>query len=89
MLEDKHRIEAKQQRRWHDLIKPRLTPLLDDALSLGPNDIPDKKAWKRLLLVAAFLDYHLQRSGAKQDLPGTHTAYLAAYHELRKKYLGR
>ena len=82
-------IEKKQQRRWHDLLKARPTPLLDDALSLGPQDIPNKKSWKKLLQVAAYLDYHLQREGARQDLPGTHTAYLAAYHELRKEYLGR
>ena len=82
-------IEKKQQRRWHDLLKQHPTPLLDDALSLGPNDIPDKRAWKKLVQVAAFVDYHLRREGHERDLPGTHTAYLAAYHELRKQYLGR
>ena len=82
-------IELKQMRRWHDILKPKPTPLLDDVLSLGPQDIPDRQAWKKLLQVAAFLDYHLQRDGSQGDLPGTHTAYLAAYHELREEYLGR
>lgn len=89
MLAEAKAIEHKQQKRWQDLLKAKPTPLLDDALSLGPNDIPNKQRWKKLVQVAAFIDYHVQREGSERDMPGTHTAYLAAYHELRKEYLGK
>lgn len=80
-------IERKQQRRWHDLIKDKPTPLLDDlALQLN---LTLTRRQKKLLQLASFIDHHLQRDGSERDLPGTHTVWLAAYLEFRRNNLDR
>jgi hypothetical protein len=79
-------IEAKQAGRWQDWAEDKPTPLTDDAFRilglarLGRDEM-------RLLRIAILTDTHLQRPGANQDLPNTHSAYVANYHELVRKYL--
>ena len=80
-------IKRKQMRRWHDVTRPLPTPLMDQVLALGPNQVPNKDSWKRLLRVAAYLDTHLQRNGSAGDLPETHRAYLDAFEGLMRSYL--
>ena len=82
-------IEAKQAGRWQDWQRRISTPLMDDVLSLGPNAIPNRDEWKHLLRIAALIDTHLRRAGAYADIPNTHVAYLEAYQELKRKYLGK
>lgn len=83
---DREEIERKQMRRWRDIKRNIPTPLMDQVLGLGPNTVPDRAAWKRLLRVAAYLDTHLQRTGSTYDLPHTHTAYLDNFRELVREY---
>lgn len=84
---NREEIERKQARRWRDLRRDIPTPLMDQVLALGPNRVPNKTTWKRLLRVAAYLDTHLQRNGSNYDLPATHTAFLTSFEELKQEYL--
>jgi hypothetical protein len=59
---------------------------MDQVLALGPNAVPNITKWKRLLRIAAYLDTHLQRSGATSDLPNTHRAYLDGFEGLLAEY---
>ena len=79
-------IERKQARRWRDIQRDIPTPLMDQVLALGPNHVPDRAKWKRLLRVAAYLDTHLQRNGSAYDLPATHTAYIDSFQGLLADY---
>ena len=81
-------IEQKQARRWADWQRPISTPCMDRVLALGPQHVPDKPTWKWLLRLAALIDTHLQRSGARHDLPNTHRAYLDSFERLIAKYGG-
>lgn len=81
-------IEQKMARRWHDWTREIATPCMDQVLALGPRAVPDKSAWKRLLRVAALTDTHLQREGARNDLPHTHVAFMDAFESLRREYSG-
>lgn len=82
-------VERKQARRWHDWLRDIDTPLMDKVLALAPSDIRNRHTRKQLLRVAALIDTHLQRSGASQDLPQTHAAYLANFAELLMESLRR
>lgn len=84
---NREEIERKQARRWRDIQRDIPTPLMDRVLALGPNAVPNRTSWKRLLRVAAYLDTHLQRNGSAYDLPATHTAFLSAFEELEREYL--
>lgn len=80
-------IERKQARRWRDWQREIATPLMDKVLAVPHRG--NGADWKRLLRTAALIDTHLQRAGAKSDLPQTHSAYLAAFQEEYIAYLAK